>query len=83
MSKALTEQNERHGVQGGYGLVFAVQACPDRAAGERHGYKFCELYECRACPAFANQKRGYKVDQEQEKSQGTQSFITGTGAVAV
>ena len=27
-------------VQGGYGALFAVQACPDRAAGERHGYKF-------------------------------------------
>ena len=22
------------------GALFAVQACPDRAAGERHGYKF-------------------------------------------
>jgi len=27
-------------VQGGYGALFAVQACPDQAAGERHGYKF-------------------------------------------
>ena len=22
------------------GALFAVQACPDRAVGERHGYKF-------------------------------------------
>jgi len=23
------------------GALFAVMACPDRAVGERHGYKFC------------------------------------------
>jgi hypothetical protein len=36
----------------------------------RHGYKFYELYACRACPAFVKQKRGYKVDRSRE-------FITG------
>jgi hypothetical protein len=29
----------------------------------RHGINFIEHYACRACPAFANQKRGYKFDR--------------------
>jgi hypothetical protein len=37
------------------------------------GYNFYELCEC----------RGTKVDWKQVTSQGTQSFIAGTGAVAV
>jgi len=36
-----------------------VQACPDRAAGERHGYKFYQaLRVCRACPVRAQRVTG-------------------------
>jgi len=34
-------------------------------------------------PGEAERSRGYKVDRRQVTSQGTQSFIAGTGAVAV
>ena len=40
------------------------------------GTKFCEHYACRACPAFANQKRGYKFDRSQ-KTITVQNFCCG------
>ena len=63
-------------------VVFAVFAL--RSLGEGGpGTNFIEHYACRACPAFANQKRGYKVDRGLVTSQGIQIFIDVTGAVAV
>ena len=60
--------------------------CPGESANRRRsrgrgfcksGYKFSEVYECRAVPR--TEGRGYMVDREKVTRQGTQSLITGTG----
>ncbi len=64
-------------------MVFAVPACPDRAAGERHGYKFFEFYECGGTRLIEHYERRDTNCLDISKLSRCRMFVGFNGAVAV
>ena len=66
-------------------FLFKVRSVTERngALFASQGTSYLRYTSVAPRPGEAERSRGCKVDREQVTSQGTQSFIAGTGAVAV